>query len=381
MKKLKFYPLITLIFLLIFSVNIFANIKAVQLSYIKCVNYEELNKEFEKIRKKGFNTVIFRVFNNKGDRVYPFIPVKIPKTKAGVYFQTNYAPVVYNILPTITELCHKNKLKIIAWITTRYLDFGIKNKKRKVLKFDFDKNKIVPSKGLTFFDKNNIRYIANIFSDLLKNNIDGIMLQDDLKILIDEDFNKNAIKYFYNKTGIKLTNKNIKKVLFNNAQKRYLIRKNKNLKIWNNIKSEQIQYFVKKIVSFCKKKKNIDVFMNVNYETLYRPGLSKLWYSYNLETLKKTNINYFVAMLYQKQIKRELHLSEKETYKLLYKIIKNSSNFTYKNRIVYKFQVFDWYTNKNIKKINLNKLFTFLSNHNIHNIALFPYRKNLTFFK
>ncbi len=381
MKKLKFYPLITLIFLLIFSVNIFANIKAVQLSYIKCVNYEELNKEFEKIRKKGFNTVIFRVFNNKGDRVYPFIPVKIPKTKAGVYFQTNYAPVVYNILPTITELCHKNKLKIIAWITTRYLDFGIKNKKRKVLKFDFDKNKIVPSKGLTFFDKNNIRYIANIFSDLLKNNIDGIMLQDDLKILIDEDFNKNAIKYFYNKTGIKLTNKNIKKVLFNNAQKRYLIRKNKNLKIWNNIKSEQIQYFVKKIVSFCKKKKNIDVFMNVNYETLYRPGLSKLWYSYNLETLKKTNINYFVAMLYQKQIKRELHLSEKETYKLLYKIIKNSSNFTYKNRIVYKFQVFDWYTNKNIKKINLNKLFTFLSNHNIKNIALFPYKKNLTFFK
>ena len=381
MKKLKFYPLIILIFLLIFSVNIFANIKAVQLSYIKCVNYEELNKEFEKIRKKGFNTVIFRVFNNKGDRIYPFIPVKRPKTKAGVYFKTNYAPVVYNILPTISNLCHKNKLKIIAWITTRYLDFGIKNKKRKVLKFDFDKNKIVPSKGLTFFDKNNIKYISNIFSDLLKNNIDGIMLQDDLKILIDEDFNKNAIKYFYNKTGIKLTNKNIKKVLFNNAKKRYLIRGSKNLEIWNNIKSEQIQYFIKKIVLSCKKKKNIDFFMNVNYETLYRPRLSKLWYSYNLETLKKTDINYFVAMLYQKQMKKELHLSEKDTYKLLYKIIKNSSNFADKNRIVYKFQVFDWYTNKNIKKNNLNKLFTFLSNHNIQNIALFPYRKNLTFFK
>ncbi len=380
MKRFRLSSFLILSILLIYSTNLLSAIKAVQISYIRCKNFKELDKEFSKIKANGYNTVIFRVFNNKGDRIYPFIPKNKILSRSGVYFKTKYCPIVYNILPAIIKLCHKHNLKIVAWLTTRYLDFGKIKLNRRVFKYDFDKNKIVPSKGLSFFNEKNIHFIINIYKDLIKNNIDGILLQDDLKILADEDFNKNAIKKFYRKTGILLSNKNIKSFLYGNVSKRYLIFRNKNLDKWNQFKSEQIDYFLTKLISACRKK-NINFFMNINYEALYRPELSMLWYSYNLKSLKSIPITYFTVMLYQKQISKELKLNNKQTFEFIAKLIKNYHHFSNGKKIIFKIQVFDWYTNKLIKKNSIKKLFTFFAKNNIENIAIFPYQKGLTILK
>ncbi len=381
MKILRLLSLITLLILFPFLINIYANIKAVQISYIECKNLYEFEKELEKIKSDGYNTVIFRVFNNKGDRIYPFIPEKYIKNKVGVYFKTNHYPVVYNLLPEVIKLCHKHNLKIVAWLTTRYLDFNCIDKRRKVFKFDFEKNKIVESKGLSFFNEKNIHLIINIYEDLIKNNIDGILLQDDLKILIDEDFNKNAIEYFYKKTGIKLSNRNIKSFLYKNAAKRYFVKKNKNLEIWNSLKANQINHLINSITTYCNNTKKVLFLMDVTYEALSRPDLSKLWYSYNLQTLQKTSLDYYSVMLYQKQISKELNLNYKETINFIKKLIINYKKLSYKNKFIFKIQVFDWDSNKFIKKNNINKLFTFFAKNNIENTAIFPYKKGLNILK
>jgi len=379
LKKLKFCQLILLIISLILSTEIYASVKAVQISYLDCHTVESFNKELVKIKKAGFNTVIFRVFNNRGDRIYPFL--HNVKNKSGVYFKTKQAPIVYNLLPVVVKLCHKNKLKIVAWLTTRYLDFNRDKSLKKVVTYDFKSNKFQYSKGLTFFSNKNISYILKVFQDLLKYDIDGILLQDDVKILIDEDFNISALKTFYRQTGIKLTEKNVRKILYKNAKARDKICSSRYLTIWNNIKSRQISRFVKKLVDSCKqKRKDIKIFMNVNYETVYRPRLSKLWYSYTLDTLANTGVDYFLVMLYQIQMIKELHLN-KNPYDVIFGIVKNSYRVPEYKKIIFKFQTYNWYDNKLISVNNLNKMFTFFNSHNIRNIAIFPYKKNLTLFK
>ncbi len=380
MKRLNFFPLVTLLIFLILSVNVSAKIKAVQISYLNCKDLKGFEKELVKIGKAGYNTVIFRVFNNKGDRIYPFAGKIF--NREGVYFKTNYAPLVSNLLPLVARLCHKNNLKIVAWLTTRYLGFSRNRGLTSVLRFDFQKNSFEKGKGLSFFSNKNIKYIADVFADLAAYNIDGILLQDDVKILIDEDFNGPAIKSFKEETGILLNAENVKKILYSNAVARNKVPASKNLEIWNKIKSRQINTLLNTIVDSCKKrKKKLKLFMNVNYETLYRPRLSMLWYSYDFSTLSSVKIDYFVVMLYQRQIMKELHLSEQETDKFIFKVIKSSSKIVSPEKIVYKIQTYDWYTNKLISFNSLNKLFTFFVNNNILNIAIFPYNEELTLFK
>ena len=350
------------------------------MSYINCINLEEFENELVKIKNAGFNSVIFRVFNNKGDRIYPFIPKNLIKNRVGVYFQNPYLPVVYNILPDIIKICHKHGLEIIAWLTTRNLDFN-SDKNLKVKKYDFTRNELIVSRGLSFFLKENIEFIAGIYAALSMYNIDGILFQDDVKILVDEDFNSKALNKFYKLTGIRLTKKNIRNILYNNAKARYMVTTNPNLLIWNQIKSEQINLFLKKVIHTCKSlNKRLKFFMNISYETIYRPELSNLWYSYDLKTLRKTGINYFVVMLYQVQMMKELGLSKAQTYRFLFKIVKNCFKRPIGKKFIFKVQTYDWYKNKILKKNNMNKLFTFFCNNNIENIAVFPYYKNLTLF-
>ncbi len=372
MQKLLLLTILTI--LLIFSNNCFSDIKAVQISYVKIKSYKELENEFIKIKKNGYDTIIFRVFHNKGDRFFPFIS-KI-NSKYGIYYKSKYVPCVNDCLKDIIKLAHKHKLKLIAWMQTRYLDFFEVPSERKVFKFDFKNKKIEPTKGLSFFNKKNYDFILKIYYDLLKYNIDGILFQDDLKILIDEDFNPYAIKKFYKKTGIYLTPKNINKILFGNSSSRTQIKPTNFFYIWLKIKENQIKKFIEYLTKNIKKQKDIKIFMNVSYEFLLNPHLSIKWFGYNYHTIENCPIDKFVVMLYQEQIKKELNLNDEEYFKVAKKIIKNANLYD-KNRFIIKIQTFDWYKNKPIKKRDFENLLTFLKINNIKNLALFPYFKNM----
>ncbi len=380
----KFFQLVLLTILLILLNNLTLyssiSIKAVQISYINVSSYRELNNEFKKIKKHGFNTVIFRVFNNKFDRIYPFIPENKIKSKVGVYFKTKYAPVVNNCLKKVIFLCHKNGLKIIAWMETRYSNFGLKVKSLKpVIRFNFKNNKFVKGKGLSFFYKKNWRYILNIYYDLLKYKIDGILLQDDLKILVDEDFNKIAIKKFYKKTGIILNENNVNRLLYGNVKNRHEIHVSKLYKEWEDIKVKQLKKFLDYLIFHCKTKKKIKIWVNVNYETLHRPDLSRLWYAYDIKSLIDSNVDYFSVMIYQRQIKKELDLNDYQLKNFLKDIFAKANKFKklYKTKFIFKIQAYDWYKDKEINRKKIFSLLTFLKKNNIKNIAIFPYYKKL----
>jgi hypothetical protein len=72
------------------------SLHAAQVSYLPARTYEEAGQEFRRMRKAGFDTVILRVFQNPGDRLYPFVT---PRATAGVYFLTAEAKVVTTSCP------------------------------------------------------------------------------------------------------------------------------------------------------------------------------------------------------------------------------------------------------------------------------------------
>ena len=352
-----------------------SEIKAVQISYIDAQNFKELENKFLEIKRKGFNTIIFRVFQNNGDRFYPFIKMK--NSKFGIYYKSKFAPCVNDCLKNVIKICKKLNLKIIAWMETRNCDFGLKGVLyRKIFKYNFKTKKFTPSKGLSFFVPENIFKIKKLFQDLAKYNIDGILIQDDVKILVDEDFNPFARKIFFKLTG-KLINENYaQKKLFCNIKSKSEITSDFLNTDWQKFKIIKLKAFLEELITSIKKVKKIKIFANVNYETLDRSELSRLWYSYDLNSLFNTGVDVFSVMLYQEQMKNELSLKNGEILSFIKKILINSQK--YKNlKFLFKIQSYDWYSKKFLDSKSIFNLLTFLKNNNIKNVAIFPYNKKL----
>ena len=86
-----------------------------QVSYFEGKSLEEVEKRVKDLKDAGGDRIILRVFQNKGDRKYKFVTAH---HEEGVYFKTEYAPVVDDILGKVSEIVHQNGLELFAWMTT-----------------------------------------------------------------------------------------------------------------------------------------------------------------------------------------------------------------------------------------------------------------------
>ena len=93
--------------------------------------------------------LIIRVFQNKRDRIYRFVTAD---HEEGVYFKTEYAPVVDDILGKVAEIVHRNGLEIFAWMTTRYANYGLDGRPEYRCKsYNFETKKMEVARGFNLF--------------------------------------------------------------------------------------------------------------------------------------------------------------------------------------------------------------------------------------
>ncbi|MDP2972583.1 MAG: outer membrane protein assembly factor BamD, partial [Deltaproteobacteria bacterium] len=92
-----------------------------QVAYLDGKNLSEVEKRVKELKNAGVDTLIFRVFQNKGDPKYKFVK---SRHEEGVYFKTEHALVIDDILEKIAEIAHRNGLDLFAWMTTRYATYG-----------------------------------------------------------------------------------------------------------------------------------------------------------------------------------------------------------------------------------------------------------------
>ena len=136
---LSFILIAVTIFIAPFSDAIIAHRKPLigaQISVLEGDNWKTCEDYFHTLKKMGYNTIILRVFHNRGDRFHNLVKESGRKqSREGVYFSTDQAPIISDILTPACANAHRTGLKIFAWMTTLKANYA-RNLRPQVLSYD-----------------------------------------------------------------------------------------------------------------------------------------------------------------------------------------------------------------------------------------------------
>ncbi|MEK7679744.1 MAG: poly-beta-1,6-N-acetyl-D-glucosamine N-deacetylase PgaB, partial [Deltaproteobacteria bacterium] len=256
---------------------------AVQVMFFEGRSYKEIDAELKRLKDAGINTVIARVFHNKGDRFYKVAGAgagSLPSS--GVYFRTSHAPVVADVLSELTTLAHKNGLKLFAWMTTRYADYGVEGDTGiTCIGYDIASGKYARCKGLDLFSDEAVARLEAIYSDLASYDIDGILFQDDLILRHNEGFGKRAEALFKKDTGLNADPTALYIVSDNGATVHYtpLFWK------WAAWKNTRLLNIAGRLKTAARgKNPSVKFAINLMYESVTNPPYALAWLSQSLES-------------------------------------------------------------------------------------------------
>lgn len=338
-------------------------LKAVQIFVLP--EREKWGGLLDSFKRGGVNTLIIRVFHNKGDRYHCNIKTAI---KEGVYFRSKYLPTIDDILMDFCEVAKSKGFMVFAWMTTRYADYG-RNDLKKVKAYSFENKEFYDSRGINIFDKYNQEFIKLVFKELASYPINGILLQDDLFFRHNEGFLESSDDDFYNLTGIKPTPSNL---YINRGGK---ITYTDLFYNWRRFKSKKIAVFIKDLKDNIREvNPHIKLAVNLTYEAISHPTGALLWLSHNLEDLKEVS-DYFSLMAYHRQIMDELKIDIGEVKNYISDMIKRCEEVfpEDKERIIFKLQIKDWKTNEAIPKDEILNLISWTKGLKGLSIAIVPY--------
>ncbi|MCK5679532.1 hypothetical protein KAI46_01820 [bacterium] len=301
-----------------------------QISVLEGQKLKECEAYFRELKELGYNTIILRVFHNRGDRFHGLVENETHNLKSeGVYFTTQKVPVIANILSPLCTCAHRSGLKVIAWMNTLKADYNHSLKKR-VLTYNEKLGKIEADGTLLEPDnQDNIAFLVHLFQDLATHPIDGILLQDDLILRHNQGFKivnrevSPAPDDLYRFTG-----KNHSKIKsYKPAFKR-----------WRQQQALTYQALANKIFSTCRQlRPNLICAQNIHYELLYKEEWSRDWFACTKEALNTSQADYFMVMAYQERIQRELELNPNELTTAMNKIFDNAQQWQ-KNKLIFKFE-------------------------------------------
>jgi biofilm PGA synthesis lipoprotein PgaB len=330
--------------ILFVSGNVYAKennqpIRTAQVFHSNANNYAEFEREVVRMKNLGVNLMIFRVFGNKGDRIYKFAN---PKSNIGVYFNTTHSPVIDDILGKVTKIAHKHKIKVFAWMTTRHATYGAEG---DVLDSEYSLSersyKTLPK--LDLFNDKVVWELQQIYTDLAKYPIDGVLFQDDFVIRHMEGFGTEARVNYLNDFNRLLDAKNmysdlelkpngrVKRIVYSGEFWQFQEWKNKRL----NLVAEEL------IKTLKETNPKLKIALNVSYELFQKPKNALAWFAHDKTLARK--FNYVAVMAYQDQMMKELGISLDEAGALIAGNTENAINeMGNPARVIMKIQTMDW---------------------------------------
>ncbi len=302
-----------------------------QISVLEGDNWGTCENYFHALKELGYNTIILRVFHNHGDRFHNLVKKSTRTQKReGVYFNTDLAPVISDILTPACKSAHRAGLKIFAWMTTLKANYD-RSLRSQVISYDENSGSIKREENLLDpTEPVNIDFFKKLFQDLATYPIDGILLQDDLILRHNQGFaqindtvtpNPKNIYQFTGKTQAEIT---AYKTPFNH---------------WRRQQALTLQHLANTIFTTCRSlKPELLCAQNIHYELLLNDDWGRDWFACTKESLAASTADYLMVMAYQERIKRELKLSlQEELSSTMLKIFENGLTDE-KERIIFKFE-------------------------------------------
>ena len=355
-------------------------INAVQILWMNCRNFDEVEKSIYKLKMAGVNTLIIRVFQNRYDRFYPFAnPPSPPFTKggmgrSGVYFNTSYAPVIDDILGKLVEIAHRNNIKIFAWMTTRDSSWLIEEHPDFLESiYDFKNGAIVKGERLNIFNPEVIERLKGVYRDLARYDIDGILFQDDLVLRHTEGYSNEARSLFKRDTGISADPATMYKNIYQKDGRYYVSSYTPFFWKWSEWKSKRLSHTASEIMSAAKEvNPDLKFAINLYYETVSSPRDALAWLSQNIDELINHKFDYYAVMAYHRQMKRELGLPDKKIYEILSMMTDSIIDKVGTSKILMKVQVMDWDTQLSIPEDEIETAINSIKNGRDINLSFVP---------
>lgn len=350
-------------------------LKAVQVMRFEGLTWSEVEEELKGLGKAGVDTVILRVFHNSGDRFYRSAR---PMEKRGVYFKTAHAPVVDDILGEVIRLAHSNGLKVFAWMTTRYADYGMEGSQELACKgYDIQEKKPARCKGLDLFNEDAVRRLEAIYSDLGEYDIDGVLFQDDLVLRHNEGFGPRMEALFKKDTGKDIDPED----LYIRVDGRKKVHYSKLFWEWASWKNKRLLEVAGRLGEAVKKKRpDARLAINLMYESVTNPPYALAWLSQDLKAAAKAGFDYFSIMAYHRQIGDELGKGADEVRGMIMRLADDASKVVGdSSRVLVKFQTIDWKTGVKLPQQEVAGLIRDVKGKGGFSMAVVPYRAGLPF--
>jgi len=353
-------------------------LSAVQVNWVPDADYAQLERTITLLRRSGVNTLIFRVFQNPGDRVYGFAR---PKSYAGVYYKTRHAPLVDDVLKPVSDIAHRQGLRIFAWMTTRAAGFDLEKVPHyRCCRYDFKRGVIEDAPGVSVFHPDVRRHFIALYKDLAKYPIDGILLQDDLILRHNEDFSDAAREAYRQRTGRDLAPGRMYQGFSIDTEGRTRVTGyTREFWTWALWKARWIARLAGDI-AFAVRQENPHalIALNLMYEAAAFPEKSLCWLSQSLPDAVSVGFDYYAIMAYHRQMERELRKSPEEILAIVSRMAQSAIPLVSRpEQILMKLQTVVWKTGEPISPPELVRIRRAAVSAGPISLALVPYGDHL----
>lgn len=279
-------------------------------------NIDEL---FDGLSEQGIDTVFLRVFHNSVDR-YHYLENN-DECSTGVYFQTDEACVVRDVLSEAVDSARKHDMKIFAWMATRTLSFL---KTPEYMEKSFDNSGFADGYGMSIFHPEASDRVVRLFKDLAAYDIDGILFQDDFILRYREGASDHARFAYGMDTGHTLTSEKLFGCTDGNALTKVPGGCPDVFLPWAEWKNSKMMEFYQSLkIESLKVNPDLVFAGNVYYETPLESEKGMSWYAQSIDSMLSFGFDYLAVMGYHDQIAGELKLHRNDALKLVEKIADN----------------------------------------------------------
>lgn len=274
----------------------------------------------ERLRAAGFSKAILRVFSDD-------------EKNGGLYFSNGIFPVVRPALDLWAREFSQKAVSLWAWMGTRKFawlkDSGL---------LDHEWASGVPrlTSKLDLFNPQSLELIVRLFGQLARQQVAGILIQDDLTLLRGEGFSSWGKASFTRASGLAAD------------PQRLLAGGSAHNRVWEDVKVERVATVLGKITAACREANpSVQVGLNVHYEAPLQPAQARSWYAFDARAVNATGVDLFYLMAYHRQMKTEMKLGEGDV-RLYFRRMLESALRLWGSRLVVKLQVRDWKTSEPI---------------------------------
>ena len=175
-------------------------------TYVGPEELERLDeRELNRLRQSGTNTVVVGVARNRpSPSVVGGGPAKgapPTPTEPGVYFKTDWAPVIQDRLAAVVGAAHQQSLQVWAAVSVRRMDWVDPALEWADWRYNTRTGGLEPAETLDLLHPALWDYLVGFFTDLAAAGIDGMLLLADPPSAANEGFSPPALQRYERDVG------------------------------------------------------------------------------------------------------------------------------------------------------------------------------------